>query len=272
VANLQITKTASPTSVVPGGTLLYTITIVNIGTAPAATLTVYDWLPTGTSTVADPTLRFSYTPTATVSGATNTATIATAIPPTQPPYSSGAYAANQQQVTFAFPVAVSIPVGGTLTITVPASVGANLPALAAPNYYYNNAAVIYNNGLSAASNAATANVTLVAALSVTKTNGTTTLASGSTTNYTITFANGGPSAAGGAIVKDTPGAGLNCTSVTCVGTTGGASCPTGLTLNTLVPAGSTTFFSTGTGIPTLPGTPASTVTLNIACTVTATGQ
>lgn len=272
VANLQITKTASPTSVVPGGTLLYTITIVNNGTAPAATLTVYDWLPTGTSTTADTTRRFSYTPTATVSGVVATATVSASAPPTQAPYSVGTYAANQQQVTFAFPVAVSIPVGGTLTITVPASVGSNLPALAAPNYYYNNAAVVYNNGLSAASNAATANVTLVANLSATKNNGTTTLAAGSSTTYTVTFANAGPSAADGATVKDTASAGLSCTAVTCSSTTGGASCPSGMTLGVPVNVGSTTFFSTGTTIPTFPGTPSSSVVLSVACGVTATGQ
>ncbi|MGB4117816.1 MAG: hypothetical protein WBK51_14855 [Polaromonas sp.] len=270
VANLQITKTANPSSVQPGGTLLYTITVTNIGTAPASTLTVFDWLPTGTSTVANPALRFSYTSTATISGVTNTAVITSAIPPTQAPYSTGIYAANQQQLRFVFAPVVTIPIGGTLTITVPAAVGASLPALAAPNYYNNNAAVSYNNSLSAASNAASANVTLVANLSVTKTNGGTTLTSGSATIYTLTFVNGGPSPANNSVIKDFASAGLNCTSVTCTTLLGGASCPTGMTINTPLPGGPAGFFTTGTTIPTFPAS--SSVALTVFCGVTATGQ
>jgi uncharacterized repeat protein (TIGR01451 family) len=270
IANLQITKTANPTSIQPGGTLLYTITITNIGTAPATTLSVSDWLPTGTSTVADLTRRFSYTATATVSGVTNTATVSTAIPPTVSPYSAGTYAANQQQVTFAFPATVSIPVGGTLTITIPSAVGANLPALTPPNYYYNNAAVSYNNGLSAASNAATANVSLVANLSVTKTNAVNTVTAGSTTAYTVTFVNGGPSAADNSVVRDVVSAGLNCVTVTCASVTGAASCPTGMSVGVPVAGGPAGFFTTGTTIPTFPGN--SSVVLIVTCGVSATGQ
>lgn len=271
VANLQIVKTANPSSVPPGGTLLYTITITNTGTAPASILTVYDWLPTGTSTVANTTLRFSYTATATVSGVTNTATVSSAIPPTQAPYSAGPYAANQQQLTFAFATAVTIPVGSTLTLTVPAAVGVSLPPATVPSFYYNNnAAVSYNNNLSAASNAASANVVLVANLSVTKTNGVTSLIAGSTTTYTVTFVNGGPSAANNAVIKDVVSAGLNCTSVTCTTLLGGALCPTGMTINTPLPGGPAGFFTTGTTLPTFPG--ASSVTLTVSCGVTATGQ
>jgi uncharacterized repeat protein (TIGR01451 family) len=270
VANLQISKTASPSSVLPGSTLLYTITITNVGTAPAATLTVFDWLPTGTSTTADATRRFSYTSTAVISGVTNTAVVTTSLPPTQSPYSTGLYAANQQQITFAFPVAVAIPVGGTLTIAVPVAVGTNLPALSPPNYYYNNAAVSYNNSLSAASNAATANVSLVANLSVTKTNALAAVAAGSTTTYTLVFANGGPSAASNTLVKDSPGAGLNCTTVTCTALTGLASCPSGMSLGVPVAGGPAGFFSTGTAIAAFPAN--STVTMTVACGVTATGK
>lgn len=102
-------------------------------------------------------------------------------------------------------------------------------------------------------------------LSVAKDNGVTSLVAGSTTTYTLTVVNSGPSLAGGTTVRDPAVTGLNCTSVTCSSVAGGAVCPA---------AGSTTIAllqgASGITVPTLPANSTATFTLN--CSVTATGQ
>lgn len=103
-----------------------------------------------------------------------------------------------------------------------------------------------------------------AALSITKTNATTTLVAGQTTTYTVTFANAGPSAAPGATFLDTSSSGLNCTTATF------ASNPPGSL--TIAPATYTvaTLQSTGVTVsPTFP--PNSTGTFVFTCGVRATG-
>ena len=110
----------------------------------------------------------------------------------------------------------------------------------------------------------------VASLSVSKSNGTSTFAPGATTSYVITVSNGGPSAADGSTLRDLPGAGLACGSVSCTGTAGGASCPasgTGagqLSTQNLLPPGA------GVLLPALPAN--SSVSFRLDCTYTATGS
>ena len=97
-------------------------------------------------------------------------------------------------------------------------------------------------------------------LAVTKTNNTNTLVAGSTTSYTITVANLGPSNAPGTTVLDPGAAGLSCGTPTC-SATAGASCPAPLN----------TFQTTGVTItPTFNA--GATVTFVLTCNVTATGQ
>ena len=268
--NLVISKTASPSSLLPGGTLQYTISVVNVGTTAAQVITVYDILPTGTSTVADPTLRFNYVAASSViTGALTSVAPTTQTPPTISPYSSGAYAANQQQVVWTF-TGQTLAVGATATIQFTAQAGSNLPALPPPNYYNNNAVVTYFNGQQASSNAASVNVSIVANLTIAKTNSVGTLVAGSATTYTVTASNLGPANAAGSTVSDIASVGLNCTSVTCVQTTGVAACPAGFTLGTPVAKGATTFFSTGEALPTFNS--GSTVVFTVVCGVTATGN
>jgi uncharacterized repeat protein (TIGR01451 family) len=50
----------------------------------------------------------------------------------------------------------------------------------------------------------------LADFAVTKSNGASTVPSGSTTNYTLTITNNGPATATGALVQDAPGAGISC--------------------------------------------------------------
>jgi uncharacterized repeat protein (TIGR01451 family) len=118
-----------------------------------------------------------------------------------------------------------------------------------------------------ANNTATASTTLDcnAALTVAKTNGTGTVTSGTTTTYTVTFANSGPSSADGAIATDQPGTGLSSCSVLSCNASGGspvgASCPA--TLADLLAPG-------GTSLPSLPT--GGSVVFAVQCTVSASGS
>jgi uncharacterized repeat protein (TIGR01451 family) len=267
---LQINKVANTAAVAPGGTLSYTITLTNVGTTAAQTITVFDWLPTGTSTVADPTRRFSYVSTSNISGFTSVAPTVN-LPPTQPPYNAvgtNPFLSNQQEVAWNFGSQTLAP-GASASITFVVQVGAALPI--SPPTYDNYARASFSGG-AVNSGLATAQVLLMANLSVTKNNGTNTLVAGSTTSYTVTYTNGGPSPANGALIKDSSSAGLQCTSVTCAATTGGASCPTSmpLPLGTLVLRVATNFFSSGETIPTFPAN--SSVSLLVNCGVLASGQ
>jgi uncharacterized repeat protein (TIGR01451 family) len=165
-------------------------------------------------------------------------------------YSLGTLTPGQTVVTTTL---ITIPVVGTLTGTATA-------ATSTPE-------VTLSNNLSPAS----LRVILAANLSVTKENATNSLVAGSTTAYTVTFSNSGPSPASGALIKDAFSAGLSCTSVTCVATTGGASCPSSMSpLGSIVSAAATNFFGSGETIVTFPAN--STVTLSVRCNVTATGR
>ena len=106
---------------------------------------------------------------------------------------------------------------------------------------------------------ATASVSQVATLTVSKDNGITTIAAGGTSSYTITFSNLGPSDATGTLVRDIPSAGLSCTTLGC-SATGGASCP-----SLSVPL----FLSSGLSLPAFPS--GSQVVFALGCGVTATG-
>lgn len=102
-------------------------------------------------------------------------------------------------------------------------------------------------------------------LSVSKTDGVTSVASGGTTSYTVTFSNSGASAADGATVSDTPSAGLACSVQSCSATPSpvAASCPApALWPNLLSPA--------GVALPSLPAL--TSVSFVLLCNVTATGQ
>jgi uncharacterized repeat protein (TIGR01451 family) len=88
-----------------------------------------------------------------------------------------------------------------------------------------------------------------------------TVVSGASTTYTLVVTNDGPNAVAGAIIADTPGAGLTCpaaNTVTCTGPAG--TCPAGpLTVANL---------TAGITLGNLPATSGSnTVTLTFACTV-----
>ena len=109
-------------------------------------------------------------------------------------------------------------------------------------------------------------------LSITKTNtpgvngdidqASDTVTAGTTTTYTLVVRNNGPAAANGAVVRDTPAAGLSCGTATCAAA-GASQCPaaTGAALASALQSGA------GVAIPLLPAGAADTVTFTLACQV-----
>ncbi|MDP9912239.1 putative repeat protein (TIGR01451 family) [Variovorax boronicumulans] len=99
-------------------------------------------------------------------------------------------------------------------------------------------------------------------LQVIKTANPTSVQKGGITTYTMVFSNNGPIAANGAVMRDSPAPGLDCTVPSTVATcsaAGGATCP-----GSTIPVGSLTS-SAGVAIPVFPS--GGTVTLTMQCTV-----
>jgi large repetitive protein len=236
IARLSLQKTVSPaTGATPGTTLTYTITLGNDGTAASTGATAQDTIPAGVKYVLTSTLlNGSTVPDS--AGAMPYASVGLVNSTGQ---AAGVLAVGQT-ATLVFKVVVNNTATGTVTNTATGDID--------------------GAGGAPADNAAAASpITLVAFLSISKTNGTTTVVAGATTTYTITVSNAGPSAADGALVKDAVATGLACTTLSC--SSGGASCPAVLDIPTLQ--------STGLAISTLPAN--TSVTLALTCNVTATG-
>jgi uncharacterized repeat protein (TIGR01451 family) len=169
---------------------------------------------------------------------------------------------------------VTLPNGTTQTITVGslASGGATttavvyfVPSTSTSSQTFSGLVSSATPDSNSANNSASAIATLVrvALVSISKTNGVSSVLSGNTTTYTIVVNNDGPSSADNALVRDLPSAGLSCTTDPICVPAGGAACPAALSVAT---------FTTGGGlfIPTFP--PVSSVTFMLSCSVVATGQ
>jgi len=103
-----------------------------------------------------------------------------------------------------------------------------------------------------------------AAISVTKSNASTSVTAGQITVYDLVVVNDGPAAANNTRLTDPPAAGLACTSVACTSSTPGGICP--------APAAVTIGNLQGAGV-VLSSLPAnSTLTFQVTCGATATGQ
>ncbi len=112
---------------------------------------------------------------------------------------------------------------------------------------------------------------LGALLSVTKTDGRTTVSAGGSVTYTIVVNNAGPSDASGAVLRDQPSTGLSCATggISCVAT-GGAVCPSVAPAATAIASLlSLPTFPDGLTIPALPN--GGRVTITLTCAVKATG-
>lgn len=231
--------TAGPLSVPGGATLQYALIIANgAGSASAGTVTFTDILP--------PLITPPFSVVANATGGVCT--------------TANAVVGGITQVTGTF---TNAPIGGvcTVTITGRASVTAVLTTFPNTASLGPVAPTIDSSSFNNTTTVATT-ILPVTTLTLAKTNGITNLVAGSTTSYTITASNLGPSAADGAIVKDSIAAGLNCVSVSCT-TTGGAACPG-------APISLAAFQASG--IPISPFPAASTASFVLVCGVTATGQ
>ncbi len=244
IARLDASKTVAPASgaQAPGSTLTYTIAITNDGLAPSSGATMADAIPAGTTYVAGST-QMNGVAVPDVAGAMPFATAA--------PVRSAGQAAGV------------VAVGATATITFQVTIDDSATGTIA------NSAVVDVDGPGAGSEPpmttppTSTPVQLTANVSIAKSNGASSVIKDGDSTYTITVSNAGPSAADGTVVQDPAVTGLNCTAVTCppAGLTGGAACPASLSISALQGAGLT--------VPTLPA--ASSLQLEVICSVTASG-
>ncbi len=146
--NLTLSKavtTNTSSTVAQGGSVSYTVTVNNSGSAAATLNTLADTLP-GTPAVAPGTTsRFSYAATGAITlngAAIAPAYTATVTAPAAPATS------NRETVTWTFTGGVVIPAGQSLTLTFTATVGATVSkGAAAPGAtYYNDVTASYSGG------------------------------------------------------------------------------------------------------------------------------
>jgi uncharacterized repeat protein (TIGR01451 family) len=194
-ADLKITKSNGVNSVLPGATVQYTIKVSNLSSSVGVTAAaVVDQVPVALTGV-----TWSCSATAGSSCASG----------------AGAGSINSS-VDLALSGVATYLVTGTLSASSTGSLS-------------NSASVTSPGGSSdpdTTNNVATDTDPIVATgdLSITKTNGVTTVASGDVSVWTITAANAGPAAVVGAIVKDTFPASVVSATWTCAASIG-ASCP-----------------------------------------------
>jgi uncharacterized repeat protein (TIGR01451 family) len=233
-ANLSVTKSNGSATVNAGGSTTYTIVAANAGPQAADGAIVSDPAVTGLGQ------------TAVSCGSVTGGAVCPASP-----------TPAQLQAGVAIP---TLPSGGSVTFLVQATV------TAASGTVSNTATIATPAGVNdpdMADNQATDTDTVAvvasnADLSVTKSNGATSVLSGATTTYTIVVSNAGPQAADGAILSDPAVTGLSKTSVSCGNVGGGAQCPTSPTVAQL---------QSGISIPLLPAN--GSVTFTVGATVTA---
>lgn len=222
--------TPTTTTTLAGGTSTLLLTLGNQNTRAGALSSPFtDNLPTNLR-IATPPMLAGSCPTASVTANAGSSTIS---------YANGA----------------SLPVGGcTISVSVSSTVTGTFTNVIPI------AALATDLGSNTAGATASLVVTPAALLSVTKTDGQTTVIAGATTTYTLVITNGGPSDVANATVADTPGAGLSCSasSVSCA-PSGLAQCPTTFT----------NLFGAGSVIPQLPN--GTFLTIKVPCQITATG-
>jgi uncharacterized repeat protein (TIGR01451 family) len=264
----------------------------NVSSGITTTLTPIAGTPSSTATLtvlAAPTLTKSFSPSTLLSGGTGTAVLTlTAGNPNAAVMTLGnpgfldVFPTSPGAMVVASPLVTTNSCGGTLQDSGNGTLAANdvgirmnngsiaaggscsisvVVTVPTPGTYLNTGNLTTVNAGSAPAATASFTVTPSADLRVAKTDGVTTVSSGQSTTYTITVSNLGPGSGSGTLLKDTPSAGLLCTSLSCT-PTGGSACPAGvLDTATLQGAGYT--------IPILPA--GSSVDFLLGCTVTASG-
>ena len=241
-ADLSITKTDGVGSVVPGQSTTYTVVVGSAGPSTTVNAPVADPLPAGATSG---TWTCAASAGATCGSASGTL-----------PISTTATVATGATATYTVVVAVSSTATGSLTntATVSAPAGVTDPSSA------NNSASDIDT------------LTPTADVSITKTDGLTTVVPGTVVTYTVVASNPGPSTVTGATVSDTIPAALSGATWTC-SATAGSTCPASGSGNltasvTLAPAGSATFSISATVIASATGTISNTATIALPGTVT----
>ena len=235
-ADLSVTKTDGVASAQPGTAVTYTIVVSNPGISAAVGATVTDLVP---ATLIDAT----WTCAATSPNACGSASGAGGISTT-----------------------VTVAPAGSVTFTLTATIDP-----AATGSLTNSASVVPPADVTdpnSSNNIGSDTDTLapLADLSITKTDGVTSVVAGTAVTYTIVVTNAGPSSAIGALVTDTlpaslTGASWTCAAVlpnSCAATSGSGSISTTVDL---VSSGSATFTLTGTVAPATTGTIANTASV-----------
>ena len=230
-----VTKTDGVSTVNTFGTTNYVITVGNSGPGPADGTTVKDSAVTGLNKTAISCLAVGFgatcPPSTTLAGIEGTGLVIPSLP---------------VNTTVFFTVTASVSaLNGTVTNTV----NLQLPATLTDNNLANNSAADADAVKGAAN------------ISVSKTNGTSTVLAGGTTAYTLTVANAGPSNASGSVISDQIAAGLSCTTAAICSASGGAGCAASIPITTL---------QSGYTIPSLPAV--SQINIVVTCSITATGQ
>lgn len=244
--DLQITKTDGVTTEIPGTSATYTIIVTNAGLSAVAGASIAD-------TFAAILTNVSYT-AVTAGGAT------------------GFTASGNGNIN---DTAVNMPAGATITYTVTGTIVAS-----ATGSLVNTATVAVPAGITdpnTANNSATDTDTLTPQgdLSITKTDGKTTLIPGTSNTYTIVVSNSGPSDVVGATLADTFPAGFTGVTFTAVGAGGatGFTASGGGNLNETLnlPSGaSVTYTITGNVAANATGSFANTATITAPGTFTDT--
>jgi uncharacterized repeat protein (TIGR01451 family) len=225
--DLTVIKTHSPTIFVQQSVLpvtpTFSIVVSNTGTALSfGTVTVTDLLPAGFTALS-------------ISGTGWTCVTATA----------SCTRTDALAVGASFPtitLAVSAANSGTFTNSVSVACNCEGPTRTANNSSTDTVVVFPS-----------------AQLTISKTNGVTTLSAGQTTTYTIVVSNLGPSAADNAVLADPAAPGLSCTSVACSSAT--ATCP----------AAPISIANLQAGLPITSFPANSSLTFTVVCEVTAAG-
>ncbi len=241
-ADLSITKTDGVASVIPGQSTTYTVVVGNAGPSTAVNAPVTDALPAGATSG-------SWTCVASVGASCGSASGAM-------PLSTTATITAGATVTYTIVVGVSSTATGSLTntATVLAPAGVTDPSSA------DNSASDIDT------------LTPTADVSISKTDGLSTVVPGTAVTYTVVATNPGPSTVTGATVTDTVPPSLSAVTWTCSASVG-SSCPASGSGNvsaavTLAPGGSTTFSISATVIASATGTISNTATITLPGTVT----
>jgi uncharacterized repeat protein (TIGR01451 family) len=213
-ADLSIVKTDGRTDALPGDRLTYTLTVANAGPSAVIGAPVSDAIPAELANAA-----WSCAPAAACAPAAGTSDVTTA---------------------------VDLAPGATATITVTADVVASTLGTVANVARVDVPATVVDPSPGNNASTDTTVVSPLADLSITKTDGLTTVVAGTATSYVIVVTNPGPSRLDGVRVVDTVPAALVGTSWSCT-STGGATCPATLPARDLdvladMPAASTVEF------------------------------